>query len=140
MYNLAMQDGQMNNSVNLTSEGLILVTLVGDQTQQTIEDSATQCQRFAAQLQAEHKPVLGLVDFTHEKKFSTGANKATLDAMSAINYDRVALFGTSKVLTEVTKLIIQALGKADQTKVFATREEAVAWLVMRDPVHGYGAS
>lgn len=126
------------NSVKLAEAGYILVTLVGDQTQQTIEDSARECQKLAGQLTAEHKPILGLIDFTHENKFSTGANKATLEAMGSINYDRVAAFGTSHVLAEVTGLIIQALGKSDRTKVFATREEAVVWLMMRDPVHGYG--
>jgi len=133
-----MQDGTLQNSVKLAKDGYIAVTLVGNQTQQTIEDSALQCQRLADQLRTEGKPVLGLIDFTHEDKFSTGANKATLDAMGSINYDRVAAFGKSRVLAEVTELIIQALGKTDRTKVFATREEALAWLMMRDPVHGYG--
>jgi hypothetical protein len=125
------------NTVTLAPEGYICVKLVGDQTHKTIEDSAKECVEFAGELRALHHPLLGLIDFSHEGKFSTGANKATLDAMSLISYDRVAMFGTSKVLAEVSRLIIQALGKANKTMVFTTREEALAWLMMKDPVHGY---
>lgn len=124
------------NSVRLHADGYIEVILVGDQSSKTIADSAQECERLAQSLKVQDKRVLALIDFRLEGDFSTGANKATLEAMARIDYDRAALFGTSKLLAEVSNLIIKALGKEDRTKVFGTREEAVAWLVMKDPLAG----
>jgi hypothetical protein len=132
-----MNEPEATNTVTLEPEGYVYVKLVGDQTHKTIEDSAKECVELAGQIHALNKPLLGLIDFSEEGSFSTGANKATLDAMSSISYERIAMFGTNPVLAEVSRLIIQALGKANKTMVFKTREEAMAWLMMRDPVHGY---
>ena len=44
----------------------------------------------------------------------------------ALMRDRIAMYGANAVLSEVTKAVIAALGKADRTEVFGTREEALA--------------
>jgi|GEM_PF-1660962 len=131
-----MNESLAGNRVQLHADGYVEVTLVGDQTNKTIADSARECERLTQVLKAQGKRVLGLIDFQLEGDFSTGANKATLEAMTRIDYEQAAMFGTSKLLAEVSNLIIKALGKEDRTKVFGTREAAVAWLVMRDPLKG----
>jgi hypothetical protein len=78
------------------------------------------------------------VDFTQDLGFDAGTNKAVLKALEEIEYDRIALFGENVVLAEVTRAVVAALGKDDRTKVFKSRDEALAWLLMKDPVHGYG--
>ena len=129
-----MNDAPALNTVSLHTDGYIEVILVGDQNYQTIETSANECKELVGQLNYRQKPLLGLIDLSHEKEFSTGANKAAMEAMGEIAYDRIAIFGGSKVLDEVAKLIVKALGKDEQTMVFDTREEAVAWLLMKDPL------
>lgn len=131
-----MNDTLTKNSVQLHSDGYVEVILVGDQNFQTIEESGLQCKELIGRLDYEHKPLLGLIDLSREKNFSTGANKATMQVMSDINYDRIAMFGGNKLLNEVAELITKALGKDDHTRIFETREEAVAWLLMRDPLKG----
>ncbi|MDB5178244.1 MAG: hypothetical protein JWN01_187 [Patescibacteria group bacterium] len=131
-----MNETAAKNSVVLHPEGYIEVILVGDQNYQTIEESGNQCKELIGRLKYEQKPLLGLINLSREKNFSTGANKSALEIMDDIIYDRVAMFGGNQVLDEVAKLIIKALGKDDQTMVFETREEAVAWLLMKDPMRG----
>ena len=119
-------------------QGYALVTLAGKQDYMTMDKLAKECKKIAAQVQTEGTPLLGLVDFTHDPNFTPGTNKAVLEALEEIRYDRIAMFGENALLAEVTKAVISAIGKSDRTKVFKTREEALAWLLMKDPVHGYG--
>jgi hypothetical protein len=124
------------NTVELQPEGYVLVTLVGDQNLQAIEAVTRRCRELVERLQYEQKPVWGLIDVSRQKGFDAGSNKAAMETLGQIDYDRAALCGANGVLTEVVKMLVMALGKDDRTKVFATSEEAVAWLVMRDPLAG----
>jgi hypothetical protein len=128
---------EAKNTVELQPEGYVLVTLEGKQDYMTMDALAKRCKRLADQMKAEGKPVIGLVDFSRDGGFTTGTNKAVMHALEEISYDRLALFGKGGVLEEVTKAVVLALGKAERTKVFKTRDEALAWLMMKDPVHGY---
>lgn len=133
-----MDDTQASNSVAMHTEGYALVTLVGKQDYMTMDKLAKQCIKLGDQLKVEGKPLLGLVDFSRDPNFTPGTNKAVMQALEEIPYDRIAMFGENKLLGEVTRAVISALGKSDRTKVFRTREEAVAWLLMKDPLRGYG--
>jgi hypothetical protein len=124
------------NTVTLMPEGYVFVQLVGKQDYMSMDEVAKKCARFADDLRAQGKPVLGLVDFTGDSGFNSGTNKAVMHALESIDYDRAALYGRDKILSEVTKAVVLALGKSQNTKVFANKEEALAWLVMKDPLAG----
>jgi hypothetical protein len=134
-----MSEQASTNSVTLTPEGYVLVELVGDQTFLTMEELGKDCKNLADRLRAENKPVIGLIDFTRDTTFNPGTNKAAMEALEAINYDKAAMYGLKGVLTEVTKAMVSALGKSDRTRVFANKQEALAWLLIRDPIYGYRA-
>jgi hypothetical protein len=128
---------EAKNSIVLQPEGYALVTLTGKQTFMSMDALGKECKKLADKLKAQGKPLLGLVDFTQDLGFDAGTNKAVLKALEEIEYDRIALFGENVVLAEVTRAVVAALGKDDRTKVFKSRDEALAWLLMKDPVHGY---
>jgi hypothetical protein len=130
-----MDEAPLQNSVKMTNDGYVLVKLAGPQDYMSMEKVGKDCKRLADELHAQHQPVLGLVDFTKDQGFSTGTNKAVLQALEGIDYDKAALFGNPK-LHMVTKAVIAALGKSTTTKLFDTREEALAWLLMKDPLAG----
>ena len=115
--------------------GYVFVKLAGPQDYMTMDKVGKECKQLADDLHAQGKPVLGLVDFTDDQGFSTGTNKAVLQALEGIEYEKAALFGNPK-LKLVTKAVVAALGKGDRTKLFDTREEALAWLMMKDPLAG----
>jgi hypothetical protein len=123
-------------SVTLEPDGYVAVALVGDQTYQTVDALCHETLRVVDQLKISQKPLLGLVDLSRQTGFNTGSNKAALESLSKIGYERAALVSNNKLFGELAKAIIKALGKDDQTMFFKTREEAVAWLLMQDPMKG----
>lgn len=129
-------DTSTYGTVTLESPGYVVVALEGDQTYQSIDSLFQIALKYAEQLKGEHRPLLGLVDLSHQTGFNTGSNKAALEALSKIDYDRAALVGDNALFSELAQLIIGALGKNDRTKFFKTREEAVPWLLMKDPLKG----
>ncbi len=136
-YNLAIMDQiAPTNQVSLAPEGFVEVRLLGDQSFQTIEAVGKSCRPFIDKLNYEHRPILGLIDLTEDSSINPGTNKAALELLESIPYKRAALFGASRIIAEITRALIAALGKGGYTKVFDTREEAVAWLVMKDPMEG----
>lgn len=121
-------------SVTFEPEGYVCVSLVGDQTYQTIDALRIETERLIEKLKLEHKRLLGLVDLTKQTGFNTGSNKAALEALTKIEYEKTALVSDNKLFAELAKMIISALGKNDKTKLFSSREEAIPWLLMQDPL------
>lgn len=118
----------MANRVFINSEGFVEVTVDGDQTGQTFRQSSNDAQPFIHQLRKQKKPVLGLIDLSHKGKYTPESNKAAMQLLEDMDYDRIAMYGAEYVLKEVTELIILAMGRKDTTKLFGKREDAVAWL------------
>lgn len=114
-------------------EGYIEVRVVGEQDYQKIERITKDVRPIIDQLQYEGKPILGLIDFTEDKSFNAGSNKAALEALEGIPYKRAALFGTNPMIVMAAQAVIAALGKSDHTRMFSSRDEALAWL-LNDPV------
>lgn len=131
-----MNETQTANVVMLQPEGYVEVRLMGAQSYQTIESVGKACEPIINKLNFEKRPVLGLIDFTEDTSFDAGTNRAALEVLEGISYRRAALFGANAVMAGVIRALVAALGKAESTKVFETREEAVAWLVMKDAVTG----
>lgn len=131
-----MNEAVQAGTVTLEPEGIVCVALVGDQSYQTIDQLCQQTLRLVEQLKLQHKPLLGLVDLSRQTGFSTGSNRAALESLDKIDYDRVALVTGNPLFGDLARKIIRALGKDDRTKFFETRDEAVPWLLMRDPLKG----
>lgn len=121
-------------SVELEPQGYVRISLVGDQTYQTVDALCTETLKVVDQLKLDRKPLLGLVDLSAQTGFNTGSNKAALESLTKIDYDRAALVSDNKLFGELAQAIIRALGKDDQTKFFTEDDAAVAWLVMKDPL------
>lgn len=118
----------MANRVFINPEGYVEVTIIGDQTGQSFRQSSAEAEPLIHQLRQASKPVLGLVDLTQKGKYTPESNKAAMQLLEDMDYDRIAMFGAEYVLKEVTELIILAMGRKDTTKLFGKREDAVAWL------------
>src|SRR6266576_3783118 len=101
-----MEGTTPQNTVEPQPEGYVLVTIIGKQDYMTMDALAKRCQSLAAEIKAQGKPLLGLVDFTQDPGYTTGTNKRVLKALEEIPYDRMALFGKNKLLSEVTKAVI----------------------------------
>lgn len=55
------------------------------------------------------------------------ARKAFRDYSESLQFDKIAMYGAKPVIRMVAKVAVSALGQAQRTKFFDTKEEAVAW-------------
>ena len=122
----------MADRIFLNEEGLIEVQVEGDQTYMTFENLKPDATELLNKLQQAGKPRLGLVDISKQGKFSADSNRAAMEVLESLNYDRLAIFGGNAITTEVSKAIVLAMGKSGNTKVYQKREEAVNWLLGKE--------
>lgn len=117
------------NQVIRRPEGYIEAIIVGDQTEESFRRLFHEAQPFIDQLKAEHKPLLGLIDMTSQTGYSLASDKAALNFLEILDYDKLAFCNAPHA--EVTKGILLALDKNDTTKLFNNRQEALAWLLAK---------
>ena len=122
----------MANRVFLNPDGYIEVVLDGEQTYMTIDNMRYDILDFVKQLQQQKKPVLGLVDLTTDTGYTTDTNKASMQILESVNYDKVAMYGGGVILADISKAIILAMGRSNNTQVFKDRESAVSWLLEKN--------
>ncbi|HEX7259835.1 MAG TPA: STAS/SEC14 domain-containing protein [Candidatus Saccharimonadia bacterium] len=117
----------MQNKVFLNPEGFLEIVFVGHQTGETFQDVYEKVLPLLAGMKAEGTPLRGLFDLTLQTGYSLNSDKAAMKFLEETDYDRVAMYHVPHA--EVTKAIILAMGKSDNTKLFESREEALAWLM-----------
>ncbi len=117
------------DTVELNPAGYLDVKVNGDQTYLTYDELHKDLRPLIEQLRVEKKPILGLVDFSNIGTFSASTVKAGFEILSDIAYQRVAFFGANAALKEILNGIVLAIGRADSTKTFDSKEEALAWLL-----------
>lgn len=122
----------MANRIFLNQDGIVEAIIEGEQTFMTFDNLTMDAQELLNQLQKEGKPRLGIIDITNQANFTPDTNRAAMQILESLNYDKVAIYGAKTLLTEVTKAIILAMGKTHNTKIFADRESAMAWLTSND--------
>ncbi len=117
----------MQDQIFLNPDGYIEVKLVGDQTAEMFQSIYADYLSLEEKLRSQDKPILALFDVSQETGFSLSSNKAALEILENANYDRIAMYAVPHY--KVTEGIIAATGKSANTKLFPTREEALAWLL-----------
>ncbi|MEI6249073.1 MAG: hypothetical protein WCP00_00535 [bacterium] len=122
----------MADRIFLNEEGLIEVQVEGDQTYMTFENLKPDATELLNKLQQAGKPRLGLIDISKQGKFSADSNRAAMEVLESLNYDKLAIYGGNAITTEVSKAIVLAMGKSGNTKVYQKREEAVNWLLGKE--------
>jgi hypothetical protein len=122
-------DNPTNNSVLLHPDGYIEVLVRGDQSYLSFDRIKSDLERITDKLRFESKPLLGLVDLTAMSGFNTGSNRAALEILETVPYQKVALFGGSGAVSAVAGLVIQAIGKSDRTRIFKDKATALEWLM-----------
>ncbi len=119
----------MANRIFYNPDGYVEVVIEGEQSYMTFENLKADALDIMDRLQKEGKHRLGLIDISSQKNFTPDTNRAGMEIMESLNYEKLALFGGKRVLTEVTKAIILAMGKNQNTRIFPDRESALAWLL-----------
>jgi hypothetical protein len=119
---------KMQTQTELTPDGIIVSRYLGDQTGETVKESYNQLMPLVAQLQAEQRPVLILIDMSRTGKQNASARMAAQETLRTIPFKKMAAFGSSVYLKHITLFILNLLGMSDKFGFFDTEEEAMKWL------------
>jgi hypothetical protein len=115
--------------VSLNPDGYLEVVASGDQNEDSWKKVYKDAEPLLNQLRTKGQPINALIDLTNMGGFTTGSNKSAMDILEHLDYQKIAMVIVNPALNEVVKLIILAMGKDENTKLFHTRDEAVAWLL-----------
>lgn len=129
-------DKSKTSTVTYNPAGYLEVNFVGYSTYQSIDELRRQCEQQVEDMRMRHERLLGLVDVNAQTGFDPGSSRAAFQALSDIPYEKVAIVADNKIFANMADMIIAAIGKKDSTRFFTTREEAVPWLMMKDPLEG----
>ena len=116
-----------NNKAFINPDGYIEVLMVGDQTEESFQKIYDLAKPLLDKLKSEGKPLLGLIDMSKEGSYSIASDKRALQLLEGITYDKLAM--CSAPHKAVAEGIIMAMGRGNNTKIFDTRQEALAWLL-----------
>lgn len=100
----------------------------GNQTGVTVAAATEATDKIVAELQAAHKPVLILSDFSGIGDQNQEARDQMQNALSTRYFDRIAAFGVPPRLQVVGRLLLTLTGKGDRVRIFDTKAEAEDWL------------
>lgn len=89
--------------------------------------------KYAKQLRAENKPVLVLIDASQVRETHGPVKKYITQAVTTLDFDLMATFGTDHLHTMITNFILLAARMINQKsvyklKIFETEEAAEQWL------------
>lgn len=121
-----MAEPTYKNSVFINKEGFVEVILIGNQSEETFKHSYYEVLPLIDKLRAAKKPMYGLIDMSQQTGYSLASDKAALEILESMDYDKLAMCNVSH--RSVTQGIIQAIGRDHNTKIFNSRTDALAWL------------
>jgi hypothetical protein len=122
---MAIPDG---NRVWLRSDGIIETQYVGDQTPESIRGVVDTTAEIVKKLGREQRPVYILVDVSGMGRITAPARAAGFSALRKVPFQRVAIYGATRILRYIITFIVQAARKTNSARVFESRTDATDWL------------
>lgn len=120
----------MENRVFLGEKGFIEVHVVGDQTEESVQEMGDEIISLLDALRAQHKQVLILDDITAMKDVTKEGRQRVVSLAKTLDYDKAAMLGTNNTLLRLgTNLMLRATGRGAKVKYFDKRKDAINWLL-----------
>ncbi|HSE60876.1 MAG TPA: STAS/SEC14 domain-containing protein [Candidatus Saccharimonadales bacterium] len=118
----------MANTVYLHNDGYIYVSVVGDQTAESVKAMGDEVKLLLEKQEAQHKPRLIFDDITKIGHTDIPARRMVADLAKTMVFDRVAMIGDGTTLMRVgTNLMLKAIGRSN-VRYFDDPKRAAAWL------------
>lgn len=111
------------------------MTMVGDQTYQTIGHLIGQSVQYHDRLRKLDKPIRVLIDVTKMGKLNLGAIESATIGLHDLPYDRLAVFGLSSKNDKIVQWLVRKTANPNKVKLFESHDEALEWLLL-DPKAG----
>lgn len=117
------------DKVELLMGDIMYVERHGAQTERSLRALLGRANELAAQLRRRRKPVL-VLNHACDSQVSEGI----LNLILYFDFDRIAVYGTSKRANNQRDLMLRANGLEGKIVSFRTRNEALAWLHAAKPL------
>jgi hypothetical protein len=114
--------------VTLGDDLVIEVSLQGTQSPESLTDVIAQVESCIAKVKQQKRSVLVLVHLRGISRVSVSTRRFAANALRKLTYDRVAIYGVSRLFERIIELVVRAVGKEDQIQVFPERQPALDWL------------
>lgn len=120
----------MANSVVLGDDGIILIKVEGDQTEESVNVMGRQVEACLAKLAEQNKPGLVIDDITKLGATNIPARQTVAMYARTLPYKKLAMLGDGNTAMRVgTNLLLKAIGMGSKVKYFEDRAEATKWLL-----------
>lgn len=116
------------NKIFVNKDGVIEEIFVGRQTFKRVSRMAAKAMVIVDTLLAEHMQIKFLVNLRGITTFTADSIIAAYNGLNNTYPAKRALYGGSKLVNGLIKIIVSATGKENKTKLFETRLEAENWL------------
>jgi hypothetical protein len=120
-----MQD----NRVFITSEGIVEIQVVGDQTIDSVQAMGDRALELGAQQRAAGRPVILLDNLLRMGSVPPEARKRVAELVQSNDYDKLAMLGSDPLLRLGANLLLQATGKGKRVRYFEDRAACITWLL-----------
>lgn len=118
----------MANQAFLDDGGIIWEVYQGDQDGPKIDKMRKDTEGLIDQLEREGKSVRMIVDMRELGKTNLQARRSGVIALKQWPLERLAVFGAHPYLAKVVNFMFMATGYQKKAELFATQDEAMAWL------------
>lgn len=120
----------MKNSVILNKDGIVEITVVGDQSARTVATMVDQCRNLLEEIGKKGKKQLILDDIVGLGVTDIEARRAVAKAAHDLPYARCVLLGDGSTWMRVaTNLLLHGVGMGGKVRYFEDREKATKWLL-----------
>jgi len=117
-----------SNKVYTNGHGVIEIEVIGSQTVASIDAMGEEVLRLVNEYRKAGKPVLVLDNLFQMGEVPTEGRQRVVALGKEIDYDKLAMVGSSGMLRLGANLMLHAVGKADKVKYFDDYDAAVHWL------------
>lgn len=119
-----------SSKVRVTKNGIVEFIVHGDQTPASVNKMADEANILMQERRKAGQPAMMLDDLTNMGKVSYEARKVIVKRAKEIDYDKLAfVINDAVVIRMAAGLIVQAIGKGDKIRNFASHDDAVKWLI-----------
>jgi hypothetical protein len=115
------------NKVFINEYGIIEINVIGNQTPGSVELMGDAAKKF---LENNEKKLI-LDDVTQLGEAGKEVRQKVVEYGKILQYDKLALLGTSGLLQLGSNLMLQAIGKGKSIKYFTDRDKAIEWLLAK---------
>lgn len=109
-------------------DDIIEVQVIGAQTGDTIVQMGKLIEALLDQQKKANKPLFILDDVTAMAAADGDARKLVVELAKTLPYEKLAMVGKGGIVRLGANLILQTIGRHEQTKYFDNRQDAIAWL------------